>query len=708
MPPGRPVVAALPETPPAGVRALASLATVARRDLALLLLVTAAVLGVSARDPVAIAPQALAALAAVVAGARVEGLGLGAVGRIGLLLACAGFAFLPGGDMTHVLLRFLCAISAVSLLKPKAPREHGFLLGMALLETALAWALADGWGLLFAGLAFAVLAHRALSSWHRWRAARRVVEQGGVLHCPPESTRGTRVSADRAALATVLVALPIFLVLPRTEMPLLSLPGRGGGGALGGVGDEVRLRGLGAVGDPDEPVGSAEPTTPAARRQAPYLRAAAFDTFDGRAWTDEGGEDVLPLDLATRRTETFGPPLDDDPVGFALVIDAAASARLPLLEGTSDIAFGDPAPDRYALHRRHGTVRALHLRPVARHVYVVQAPSRPILPGPGPTTSIDDPLLDLPPALRAELLPAVEEVIRGLVGDRARADALVAWVRDRARYDLSGAPAGRNPVGDFLFRTRRGHCEYFASALACCLRVAGIPARLVAGWHASRWNDVGGFWTLRRGDAHAWVEASLDAGGWERLDATPVAVLDADPYEGVLGFFARVRDAIDFAWSRDVLAYDPTTQRKTLRAVADAVVSAASALLGRAGPWLLAPLAALAGFAVLLRRWARARSPRGDPTASRIAFYAQCLRALRRRGMARLPSEAPLAFSARAAGALDPTAHRAFAAATEAFLRVRYGGASLPAAREAEGWLAAVRAPRGLPKDGLAERVALR
>jgi len=703
----RPAPAVRAEAPAASLRALGALVGTARRDLALLMLLAAVVLGFSAQDPVAIAPQGLAALAVLSMGGRAEGLGFGALGRLGLLVACVAFAFVPGGDMTHVLLRFLCAISAVSLLKPKSPREHGFLLGVTLLETALAWALADGWGLLLAGIAFAVLAHRALASWHRWRGALRVVGLGGVVSCPAEEARGTRASADRAALATILIAVPLFLVLPRTEMPLLSLPGRGGGGGLG-VGDEVRLRGLGALGDPDEPVGSAEPKTAAARGLAPYLRAAAFESFDGRTWTDGGGEDVLPLDPTTHRTEAFGPPLDDDPVRFAIVIDAGAAVRLPLLEGTSSISFRDPAPDRYALHRRHGTVRAMHPRPVARHVYVVEAPSTPVLPGPGPTTARNDPLLELPPALRAELLPAVFETIRGLSGDRARAEALVAWVRDRASYDLGGAPAGPNPVGDFLFRTRRGHCEYFASALACCLRVAGIPSRLVAGWHASRWNGVGGFWTLRRGDAHAWVEASLDGGAWVRFDATPAGVLDADPYAGVVGFLARIRDAIDFAWNRDVLAYDPTAQRKTLRTVAESVTSTVSALLARTEPLVAAPLLVLAVLVVLVRRRSRARAVRGDPTASGVAFYARCLRALRRRGLSRHASEAPLAFSARAADALDPAAHRALSAATDAFLRVRYGGEQGPPDDESESWVAAVRAPRGVRKGGQPAGVAVR
>lgn len=703
----RPVPVVSFAAPAASVRALGALVATARRELAALMLLSTVVLGFAAQDPVAIAPQGLAALAVLLAGVRAEALGFGALGRLGLLLASVAFAFLPGGDMTHVLLRFLCAISAVSLLKPKSPREHGFLLGVALLETALAWALADGWGLLPAGIAFAVLAHRALASWHRWRGAVRVVGLGGVVACPPGEARGIRASADRAALATILIAVPIFLVLPRTEVPLLSLPGRGGGGGLG-VGDEVRLRGLGALGDPDEPVGSAEPTTDAARGLAPYLRAAAFESFDGRTWTDAGGEDVLPLDPTTNRTETFGPPLDDDPVRFAIVIDAGAAVRLPLLEGTSSIAFRDPAPDRYALHRRHGTVRAMHARPVARHVYVVEAPFTAVLPGPGPTTARNDPLLELPPALRAELVPAVTAAVRGLRGDRARAEALVTWVRDRATYDLGGAPSGPNPVGDFLFRTRRGHCEYFASALACCLRVAGIPSRLVAGWHASRWNGVGGFWTLRRGDAHAWVEASLDGGAWVRFDATPAGVLDADPYAGVLGFFARIRDAVDFAWNRDVLAYDPTAQRRTLRTVAESITSTASALLARAEPLLVAPFLVLAALVLLVRRRARSRSARGDPTASGVAFYARCLRALRRRGVARQASEAPLAFSARAADALDPEAHRALTAATDAFLRVRYGGAQGPPDAEIEAWVAAVRAPRGVRKVGQPPAVALR
>ncbi len=172
----------------------------------------------------------------------------------------------------------------------------------------------------------------------------------------------------------------------------------------------------------------------------------------------------------------------------------------------------------------------------------------------------------------------------------------------------------------------------------------------------------------------AWVEASLDGGAWTRFDATPAAVLTEDPYDGIGGFFARLRDAIDFAWNRDVLAYDPTTQRRTLRAVAESVAAGAKGMLSRLGAWAVVPVLLLAAWLVRFRRRARARATEGDPTASRVAFYAATLRALRRRGVARRGSEAPLAFSARASGALDPGATRALSDATAAFLRVRYGG----------------------------------
>jgi hypothetical protein len=310
-------------------------------------------------------------------------------------------------------------------------------------------------------------------------------------------------------------------------------------------------------------------------------------------------------------------------------------------------------------------------------------------------------LLRVPSAVdAAALAPLVAEVVDAsrAAGAAERAEALAGWIRARCEYgedgptgDPTGADGTRDPVGDFLLRVRRGHCEHFAAALAVCCRIAGVPARLVGGYHASRWNEVGGFWVLRRRDAHAWVEAFDAARGWVRVDATPPAAREVDPYRGLAGFLARVRDATAYAWARHVVGYDAAARRAALDAARDALAGAADAVGAAATrPPVLAVAASLAAAFGLRRRVRRARRGRAAASAS-VDFYRQALRALERRRLERAPGETAGEHRVRVRERLSPPAAASLDALVEAFEAVRYGGAPAPEAAWARERVDAVR-----------------
>lgn len=67
--------------------------------------------------------------------------------------------------------------------------------------------------------------------------------------------------------------------------------------------------------------------------------------------------------------------------------------------------------------------------------------------------------------------------------------------------------ADLDPIEDFLLNQRRGHCQYFASAMVMMLRQSGIPCRIVVGYRPREYNKLGNYFPVRQSDAHAWVEA---------------------------------------------------------------------------------------------------------------------------------------------------------------------------------------------------------
>ena len=150
-------------------------------------------------------------------------------------------------------------------------------------------------------------------------------------------------------------------------------------------------------------------------------------------------------------------------------------------------------------------------------------------------------------------------------------------------YTLAPPLLGDDPVDVFLFETRRGFCEHYASAFVVLLRAAGIPARVVTGYQGGEINPRGGYMIVRQSDAHAWAEALVD-GEWRRFD--PTAAVSPSRIEMGLGgalpasepvpLLARLDaagsralqltwDAVNHDWRRHVIGFNYDRQRSLWR-----------------------------------------------------------------------------------------------------------------------------------------------
>jgi hypothetical protein len=157
---------------------------------------------------------------------------------------------------------------------------------------------------------------------------------------------------------------------------------------------------------------------------------------------------------------------------------------------------------------------------------------------------------------------------RPIEDDAAAARVFEMYLRTNYVYALDVGPAPGNvmPTEWFLFTTRRGHCEYFASALAAMCRSVGIDARVVAGYLATECDPVTKIYTVRASDAHAWVEVNTGPGGWQHRDATPVQGLQdlQDSRHSLRSRLGRLVDAIQNMWNTKVVAFDQTAQDRIL------------------------------------------------------------------------------------------------------------------------------------------------
>jgi protein-glutamine gamma-glutamyltransferase len=137
------------------------------------------------------------------------------------------------------------------------------------------------------------------------------------------------------------------------------------------------------------------------------------------------------------------------------------------------------------------------------------------------------------------------------------------------QYSLRDLPVTKTPLDNFLFTSKYGNCEYFASALTVMLRVAEIPSRMVGGYRGGYYNEVGKYYIVPQKNAHVWVEAFIPQRGWVRLDPTPASAdTFALPKEGNL--FLRMSiffDTINYYWNTIVINYNLERQLSIARTV---------------------------------------------------------------------------------------------------------------------------------------------
>lgn len=224
-------------------------------------------------------------------------------------------------------------------------------------------------------------------------------------------------------------------------------------------------------------------------------------------------------------------------------------------------------------------------------------------------------------------------------------------------YTLAPPQLGDDPVDEFLFDTRSGFCEHYASSFTFLMRAAGVPARVVTGYLGGEINPVDGYLVVRQSEAHAWSEIWLENEGWVRVDPTAAvsplrvesglaAAVPASERNPLLdgerfNWIRQVRfawDAVANSWNQWVLGYNPERQGRFLQQIGleqatwqNMVIVMMAASIG----------IVLALSAALLVRLTRRRR---DPVQR---LYEAWCGLMARRGAARRPSEGPRDFAAR-------------------------------------------------------------
>jgi protein-glutamine gamma-glutamyltransferase len=321
------------------------------------------------------------------------------------------------------------------------------------------------------------------------------------------------------------------------------------------------------------------------------------------------------------------------------------------------------------------------------------------------------------PQLDKRILPLAQSVTTRATNPYDKAVAIENYLRTRYTYtlDLSGKP-DKDPLAYFLFKTRAGHCEYFASAMTIMLRTIGIPSREVNGFLPGEYNDLAGDYIVRASDAHSWVEAYFPGTGWVTFDPTPASTEQF----GLLSRLGLYVDWMELNWNEWVINYDFAHQvqmaqnmQRNTRNWTEAARNwftqqqmrgkqKLKSWLDRRGgitfalPLAIAILLVLLRYDVLrivvrkVRFYLQVRQPSRGSANPQLAsrLYAELLRVLAKRGFAHKESQTALEF----AGAVsEPSLAPAVHEFTQIYAQARFGGAACDTQR-LRGLLTQIRA----------------
>lgn len=331
---------------------------------------------------------------------------------------------------------------------------------------------------------------------------------------PPLRQR-LRLSGVILAMALPLTLI-LFLLFPRIQGPLWGLPGDAHGGRTG-LSDSMAPGNISQLAMSDDIAFRVKftdaPPAPATR----YWRGAVLHDFDGRTWTQgEIGRGSIETSGQWQRISLNAPSnpgievrqqITMEPNGQRWLFALETPQRVPSLEGIGVLLTAD--------HQ----LRAA--RAIGERVrYDVVSNLSPL-----PPYQVDARALQLERALPPGFNPRTQEFAAILRRQSADDTALVNTVlaffrRENFSYTLEPPLLGKDSVDDFLFASRAGFCEHYASSFVVLMRAAGIPAHVVTGYQGGEINPVDGMMTVRQSDAHAWAEVWLPPRGWVRVDPT--------------------------------------------------------------------------------------------------------------------------------------------------------------------------------------------
>lgn len=378
-----------------------------------------------------------------------------------------------------------------------------------------------------------------------------------------------RTAIQRCAWLTLQAApfaVLLFVFFPRLQGQFWALPSRGA--ATSGLSDSMSPGDVSKLSLSDDVAFRVEFSSSIPSESQRYWRTIVLHDFDGRTWKRKWQPSGIATTAQTGSTVDYRILLEPSNQRWIPLLDVPIASPLPRSKLTQDMQLVADEPI--------ATLTAVNARSMMASQF-------------GTTLTPTEQFIDT--RLPKGTNPQSRELARNMLAQSADATGYINAVlrmfhEENFSYTLEPSSLGHQPVDDFLFNTRNGFCEHYASAFTVMMRAAGIPSRVITGYQGGEVNDLGDYMIVRQSDAHAWSEVWLDNRGWVRIDPTAAiapervnrglssAMGDSEPVPGrMLRQFAWLNnlrlsvDAVNTFWKKRVLQFDALAQHALLMRV---------------------------------------------------------------------------------------------------------------------------------------------
>lgn len=460
-------------------------------------------------------------------------------------------------------------------------------------------------------------------------------------------------------LQSAPLMMALFVLFPRMS-PLWSVPVQSSSG-ITGLSDTMSPGDIGNLTRSAEVAFRASFDSGVPDKGMLYWRALTLDIFDGREWSRQEGRfsnrpQFLGPDAREPRDWYLNIEYQGDPLEYNIILEPTNqnwlfTLMMPRMSRDDTLMLNN-----YQLES---------LRPIRQRLsYDVRS-----YPEYSVGSNLDEDIrrrsLGLPRQGNPESRALAMEMRAAADNEMGFVEAVLEYFRQQPFfYTLDPPVLSGDSIDQFLFNTREGFCEHYASAFTYMMRAGGIPARVVTGYQGGDINPYDNTLVVRQYDAHAWSEVWIEDVGWLRVDPTAAVAPERISLGSELvfqenasflsdvGYAARLFrsnlllnelrlrfDTIDYAWNRWVLNYDRDNQYQLFSRLFD-VVTRAKIVLAVS----VFMLAFTALFAVLILR-----RPTLKPQAPATRLYLKLCRLLEKLGYPRAVGETPGQYCQRLA-----------------------------------------------------------